>query len=132
MGMYRREAFVERRRSAVRLPLVVGMGAVAAFMMCAVISSAVPSALLNRTRRDEILIFWLAFASFTLCAYAARVVLDALLQRRLLRRQLLVVGAGMRAWDLSRMLTKEGSSLNYDITFLHDPALGPIDPRLQC
>ena len=49
----------------------------------------------------------------------------------MLRRQLLVVGAGMRAWDLSRMLTKEGASLNYDITFLHDPVLGPIDPRLE-
>src|SRR5258708_35013998 len=112
MGMYRREAFVERRRSAVRLPLVVGMGAVAAFMMCAVISSAVPSALLNRTRRDEILIFWLAFASFTLCAYAARVVLDALLQRRVLGRRLLVVCRGPDLPDPSPLLNKEGARLN--------------------
>lgn len=131
MGLYRREAFVEKRRSAMRVPLVVGMGAVVALIGCVVISALAPSVFLVRGRRDEVLIFWLAFASFTLCAFAARVVLDILLRRRLLRRQLLVVGAGMRAWDLSRMLTKEGASLNYDLTFLHDSVLGAIDPRLE-
>jgi sugar transferase (PEP-CTERM system associated) len=131
MGLYRREAFVETRRSAVRVPLVAGMGAVVALLICALISSAAPSAFLTRGRRDEVLILLLAFASFTLCAFVARLVLSILLRRRLLRRQLLVVGAGMRAWDLARMLTKEGASLNYDITFLHDPVLGPIDPRLE-
>jgi sugar transferase (PEP-CTERM system associated) len=85
----------------------------------------------SRIALGELLILSLAFVCFTLCAFAARVVLDILLRRRWLRRQLLVVGAGMRAWDLSRMLTKEGASLNYDITFLHDPALGAIDPRLE-
>jgi sugar transferase (PEP-CTERM system associated) len=131
MGLYRREAFVEKRRSAMRVPLVVGMGAIVALTICSALSSVAPTVFLIRGRRDEVLIFWLAFASFTLCAFAARIVLDILLRRRLLRRQLLVVGAGMRAWDLLRMLTSEGASLNYDITFLHDPALGAIDPRLE-
>jgi sugar transferase (PEP-CTERM system associated) len=131
MGLYRREAFVEEHRSAMRVPLIVGMGAVTALIICSVTASIAPATFLAHGRRDEILIFWLAFASFTLCAYAARVVLDILLRRRLLRRQLLVVGAGMRAWDLLRMLNNEGASLNYDLTFLHDPALGVIDPRLD-
>jgi len=41
-----------------------------------------------------------------------------------------VVGAGQRAWDLQHMLVKEGSSPHYDVTFLHHPSLGDIDPRL--
>ena len=131
MGLYRREAFVEQHRSAVRVPMVVAMGAVVALIFCAASSRLVPSILPGRSWRDEVLVAWLAFVCFTPCAFAARVVLDILLRRRLLRRQLLVVGAGPRAWDLLRMLTKEGASLNYDITFLHDPALGAIDPRLE-
>jgi sugar transferase (PEP-CTERM system associated) len=60
----------------------------------------------------------------------ARVVVAGLVQRRVLRRHLLVVGAGQRAWDLLRMLSKEGGSLDYDIAFLHHDGLGAIDPRL--
>ena len=131
MGLYRREAFVEKRRSAVRLPLVVTMGAVAALISCAAASRVMPAVFLSRPPRDEILVLWFAFVSFTASAFTARVILDILLRRRLLRRQLLVVGAGMRAWDLLRMLAKEGASLNYDIAFLHDPVLGAIDPRLE-
>jgi sugar transferase (PEP-CTERM system associated) len=131
MGLYRREAFVEKHRSAKRVPLVVGMGVVISLIICAVPSRLAPSAFAPRAWRDEILILWLAFLCFTLCAFAARVVLDLLLRRRLLRRQLLVVGAGSRAWDLVQMLSKEGASLNYDIAFMHDPAFGAIDPRLE-
>ena len=131
MGLYRREAFVEQYRSAVRVPMVVGMGVIVALIICAVPSRFVPSTFIARPWREDLLVAWLAFVCFTLCAFAARVVLDVLLRRRLLRRQLLVVGAGMRAWDLLRMLTKEGASLNYDIAFLHDPKLGVIDPRLE-
>jgi sugar transferase (PEP-CTERM system associated) len=131
MGLYRREAFVEKQRSAVRVPLVVGMGAVSALVVSAAASSVAPSIVAGISTRDELRIFWLAFVSFTICAFVARVILDFLLRRRLLRRQLLVVGAGARAWDLSRMLAKEGASLNYDIVFFHDPAFGTVDARLE-
>jgi sugar transferase (PEP-CTERM system associated) len=131
MGLYRREAFVKQHHSALRVPMVVGLGAVAALIFGAVPSGLMPQIFVPRTRRDEALIALLALISFTLCAYAARGVLGILLRRRLVRRQLLVVGAGIRAWDLLRMLTKEGASLNYDITFLHDPRFGAIDPRLE-
>jgi sugar transferase (PEP-CTERM system associated) len=130
LGFYRREAFVEKRRAARRVPLVVGMSTVAALFVCAGISRIAAPVPLPFTY-GEMLTVWLAFAIFTACAFAARLVLDILLRRRLLRRQLLVVGAGERAWDLLRMLTNEGASLNYDITFLHDPALGKSDPRLE-
>jgi sugar transferase (PEP-CTERM system associated) len=131
MGLYRREAFVEKRRSALRVPLIVGMGAFLSLIVCGVVSRLAPLTFTPRPSRDEMLIFWLAFMCFASCAVAARIVLHLLLRRRLLRRQLLVVGAGTRAWDLLRMLTKEGASLNYDIAFLHDPILGAIDPRLE-
>jgi sugar transferase (PEP-CTERM system associated) len=131
MGLYRREAFVENQRSALRVPLVVGMGVAAALLICGVLSFLFPTVVASHSRRDEVLILWLAFVCFTICAFVARTVLDVLLRRRLLRRQLLVVGAGMRAWDLLRMLTNEGASLNYDIAFLHDPAFGAVDPRLE-
>ncbi len=130
MGLYRREAFVEKRHSAVRIPMIVAMGALAGLIVCEALFSLIPAIHEGRSHRDDVLVAWLAFLGFTVCAFVARVGLDALLRRRLLRRQLLIVGAGTRAWDLLRMLTKEGTSLNYDIAFLHDPALGTIDPRL--
>jgi sugar transferase (PEP-CTERM system associated) len=132
MGLYRREAFVESHRAALRVPMVVGMGAIIAFAACIAASRVAPLVVVAGSPRDELLLLWFAFVSFTICAFAARVVLDILLRRRLLRRQLLIVGAGMRAWDLLRMLNKEGASLNYDIAFLHDPVLGRIDQRLAC
>ncbi len=131
MGLYRREAFAERHLSAVRVPAAVAMGVVAVLIFHAIISGLIPSIFPRHTWRDDLTVACVAFVCFTLSAFAARVVLDILLRRRLLRRQLLVVGAGTRAWDLLRMLTKEGASLNYDIAFLHDPALGPLDPRLE-
>ena len=131
MGLYRREAFVEQYRSILRVPMAVGMGVLAALLFSAVLPRAAPSLFGRPTWRADVLIAWLAFVCFTISAFGARVVLDSMLRRRMLRRQLLVVGAGTRAWDLLRMLTKEGTNLNYDIAFLHDPALGAIDPRLE-
>ena len=130
MGLYRREAFVAKHHSVTRVPMVVGMGVTAALLFQNVLAWLAPSIVAGHRWRDEAVVTGLAFLCFSLCALVARVVLAVLLRRRVLRRQLLVVGAGMRAWDLLRMLTKEGASLNYDMAFLHDPALGEIDPRL--
>lgn len=130
MGLYRREAFVAKHHSATRVPMVVGMGVIAALLFLGVVSRLVPAIVSRHAWRDDAMVAGLAFLCFTLCALMARAVLAILLRRRLLRRQLLVVGAGTRAWDLLRMLSKEGASLNYDMAFLHDPALGAIDPRL--
>jgi sugar transferase (PEP-CTERM system associated) len=75
-------------------------------------------------------VFALATVCFSLCAWVARLALYGLLRRRVLRRRLLIVGAGQRAWDLLLILGREGSSLHDDVTLLYHPSLGEIDPRL--
>lgn len=129
MGLYRREALIETGRSLSRVPLVVGMGCAAS-----VLGAMLPAALIPGATplggRDQALVFALASVCFTLCAFASRVIVSFMLRHRLLQRHLLVVGAGARAWDLRHMLRQEGSSLHYDIVFLHDPSLGIVDPRL--
>jgi len=130
MGLYRRDAILETGRSLTRVPLVVGMGAV-----LAVLVSLLPPLLDGNAKpiggRDQALVFALATVCFTLCAFFARLVVDVLVQNRILRRRLLVVGAGTRAWELLHMVMKEGNSLNYDIAFLHHPSMGEVDPRLE-
>jgi sugar transferase (PEP-CTERM system associated) len=75
------------------------------------------------------MLYGLAVVSFTLCAFLARLVIDVLLRRHILRRRLLVVGAGQRAWDLLHMLEREGTSLHDDVTLVYDEK-EEIDPRL--
>ncbi|MDB5372324.1 MAG: family PEP-CTERM/XrtA system glycosyltransferase, partial [Belnapia sp.] len=60
----------------------------------------------------------------------ARVILYLLRQRGALRRRILVIGAGSRAWDLDWLLRKEGRSIIYDVVFVHSTDMGPADPRL--
>ena len=58
---------------------------------------------------DQAMLFGLAVVTFTLCAFLARLVIDVLVRRHVLRRRLLIVGAGQRAWDLLLMLGREGT-----------------------
>ncbi len=129
MGLYRRDALIETGRSLSRVPLVVGMGCSASAIL-STIPAFVSSEIVPLGGRDQALVFALASVCFTLSAFAARVLVSFMLRHRMLRRHLLVVGAGARAWDLRHMLMREGSSLHYDIAFLHEPALGEVDPRL--
>jgi sugar transferase (PEP-CTERM system associated) len=128
MGLYRREAILEAARSLTRVPLVVGMGAALAIVVSLVQSQTVPSAVMPGGR-DQAMLFGLAVVTFTLCAFLARLVIDVLVRRRVLRRRLLIVGAGQRAWDLLHMLGQEGSSLHDDVTLVHDRQ-EDVDPRL--
>lgn len=130
MGLYRRDAILWTGRSLSRVPLVVGMGAVFTVLFTVLVGQSDPALFARPRSRDEMLGFAVAFLSFTVFAFLARLAVDVLLQRRVLRRHLLVVGAGQRAWDLWHMLSKEGGSLNYDIAFLHHDSLGEIDSRL--
>lgn len=77
------------------------------------------------------MVFALASVCFTLAAFGARLSISVLMRRRFLRRHVLIVGAGGRAWDLRHMLQREGGNFVYEITFFHDPALGEADPRLR-
>ncbi len=130
MGLYRRDAILWVGRTLSRVPLVVAMGAVLAVICSMLLPRLNDSLFARHGGRDETLGFALAFISFTLCAFVARMAVGVLLQRRVLHRHLLVVGAGQRAWDLLRMLSNEGGSLNYEIVFLHHESLGEVDPRL--
>lgn len=129
MGLYRRDALIETGRSLSRVPLVVGMGCSASAVL-STLPAFLSSDISPLGGRDQALVFALGSVAFTLSAFAARVIVSFMLRHRMLRRHLLVVGAGARAWDLRHMLMREGSSLHYDIAFLHESDLGDIDPRL--
>jgi sugar transferase (PEP-CTERM system associated) len=129
MGLYRRDAMVERMRSLARIPLVVGLGAALAVCTSLALLILFPG-FEPPPAHDQAQVFAIATVCFTASAYLARALLSGLLARRLLRRKLLVVGAGERAWDLLFMLRKEGNSLEYEVALLHDPVFGPADPRL--
>ena len=64
------------------------------------------------------MLFGLAGVTFIFCAFLARLVIDVMVRRHVLRRRLLIVGAGHRAWDLLHMLGREGSSLHDDVTLV--------------
>jgi sugar transferase (PEP-CTERM system associated) len=128
MGLYRRDAILESARSLTRVPLVVGMGAALAILVSLIQPLLLPMAEMPGGR-DQAMLFGLAVVTFTFCAFLARVVIDVLIRRRVLRRRLLIVGAGQRAWDLLLMLGREGSSLHDDVTLVHDPQEN-VDPRL--
>jgi sugar transferase (PEP-CTERM system associated) len=128
MGLYRRDAILEFGRSLTRVPLIVGMGAAVAILVSLIQPLLVRSATMPGGG-DEAMLFGLAAVTFTFCAFVARIVIDVLIRHGVLRRRLLVIGAGQRAWDLLLMLGREGSSLHDDVTLVHDPQ-EEVDPRL--
>ena len=118
LGLYRRDAGASLRRALSRLPVAATLGALGA--SGALLLLAPGAARLG-----------LAAGGCALTAAAvARIVFDMLRRSGVVSRRLLILGAGLRAWDLVHILGKEGRTLGYDITFLHDPVLGDIDPRL--
>ena len=131
MGLYRRDAILEPRKTASRIPLVVGMGGVLAVVISLVAGSLEPKTFGWYGGRDQAMLFGLATIVLTFAALSARVIFTFLLHMRVLHRRLLVLGAGRRAYDLLRMLTKEGGNIHYDIVFLQEPAMGEVDPRLE-
>ena len=131
MGLYRRDAILETRKTATRIPLVVGMGGALAVLLSVILGLWWPKSFGWYGGRDQAMLFGLATGALTVAALGARVIFAVLMHLRVLQRRLLVVGAGHRAYDLLRMLTKEGSNLHYDIVFLQEPPHGMIDPRLE-
>jgi sugar transferase (PEP-CTERM system associated) len=130
MGLYRRDALQNTRRSLTRVPLVVGMGASLAILLSTVQPWLAPGAVAPGGR-DQMVMFGLAGADFTLTAFAARLIMSILLRRGVLRRRLLIIGAGARAWDLLVILGREGRNLQDQVYLLHAANFGAIDPRVQ-
>jgi sugar transferase (PEP-CTERM system associated) len=129
MGLYRRDAILEAGRSLTRVPLVVGMGAALAVLVSLLQARLAPAARVPALS-DQVMLFGLAVVAFTLCAFLARLVIGVMIRQHVLRRRLLIVGAGHRAWDLLLMLRREGSSLHDDVTLVH-ASEDAVDPRLR-
>ena len=124
LGLYRRDALLETRKSLVRAPLAAVFGALLAGAATAVLP-------LPLTADATSTLIATAVSCFMVAGFVARIALFALRQRGMFRRRLLIVGAGKRAWDLVWLLRREGRTLAYDIGFIHDAAMGEIDPRLE-
>jgi sugar transferase (PEP-CTERM system associated) len=127
LGLYRRDAIIETRKAIGRIPLAVAVGALAAVVLNAAIPLVVPS---WPSVAGSAELFTAAVLCFGVCGIGARVLSKGLRRHRLLRPQLLVVGAGARGWELAWMLRKEGRYLSYDLTFIHHDSYGERDPRL--
>ena len=124
LGLYRREAIIQTRESLGRVPLAVSLGAVGTAVLLVVLGTAIGSPS-NRVR-----LFSGAVLGFSLSGLVARLVFSGLKRRGVFQRRLLIVGAGIRAWDLLCMLRNEGSRPTYDIHYVHADEMGEADPRL--
>jgi sugar transferase (PEP-CTERM system associated) len=125
LGLHRRDSVLEVRTALTRLPLAVGLALTTAWMLD---QSWAPLAGEAPVLSAETLV--LAAAAFAACGTAARLALFAMLRGGLLRRRLMVVGAGQRAAELAGAVAPQGGHLHFDIVFVHDPALGPREPEL--
>ncbi len=124
LGLYRRDTMIDTRSSLARVPMAVSMGAVATACCLALLAPWIGSP------ADRVRLFAGAFVGFSSSGILARLIFSGLRHGGVFKRRLLVVGAGVQAWDLVCMLQNEGSS-TYDITFVQDDAFGEVDPRLS-
>lgn len=129
MGLYRRDAILNLKQSLTRVPLVVGMGAALA-LLTSIFYGAAAAGSHAMGQRDHARVFALAVVTFTILAFLARMLVDVMVRRHVLRRRLLIIGTGQRAWELMLILGREGNSLHDDVTLVHDPSQPPIDARL--
>ncbi len=123
LGLYRRDTIIWTRRSLARLPLATGLGVSGAWILLSLFAGVLGAG-------PAPLPLLAAAACLGLCGIAARLAFHGLKRKGVLRRRLLVVGAGRRAWDLALMLRREGRNLRYEMTFLHLESAGDIDLRL--
>lgn len=131
LGLYRRDVILAVRRSIRRLPLVVGIGTLVTSALVLMLPTLLGVNQHNWPRPLPDPLFVASSICFTGCGVAARLAFLRLRKSGLLKRRLLVIGAGKRAWDLRWMLQSEGRNLHYEVTFVHDAGFGAIDPRLE-
>ncbi len=123
LGLYRREALVETRKSLNRAALAALLGSLSGALTALVLPNAVAAPVDSAAPA-----FCLALASFIAFGTLSRTAIFALRQHGALRRRVLIVGAGQRAWDLALLLRREGRSVAYDLTFVE---ISVRDPRLM-
>ena len=118
LGLYRREAGAAPRRALARVPVSATAAALASSIMVWAVAPEV-----SRIGVPA------GFCALVV-GVAARAAFDVLRRYGFFTRQVLILGAGSRAWDLVFMLQNEGRTLGYRFVLLHDPSLGQLDPRL--
>lgn len=117
---YRRDSLADLARANMRIPLAVSLGVLVSTIAFALIKMA-PSA------EAEVIAVLCCCAS----AWLARFTFLLFRRNRLLRRRLLIIGAGKRAFDLIWVLKTQGRHLQYDVAFVHQEKFGPLDARLR-
>ncbi len=86
MGLYRRDAILEPRKTAARIPLVVGMGGVLSIIVSVFAGLADPKSFGWYGGRDQAMLFGLATVALTFAALGARIIFAFLLHLRALVR----------------------------------------------
>lgn len=122
-GLYRRDALVETRKSLGRAAFAAVLAGLAAALAVVI----APDGWAGRVDRGTP-VFVVAMLSFLGFGLLNRIVIFVLRQHGALRRRVLIIGAGQRAWDLALLLRREGRSVAYDLTFVD---VGGYDPRLM-
>ena len=123
LGLYRRDALQQTRRSLGRAPFAVLLGCLSASIVAALLPTPFGAA-------QPGLLFAAAVPSLTGAAILARIVLFALRKRDAFRRRLVIIGAGERAFDLTLLLRRESGTLLYDVGLIPHPADAAVEPRL--
>jgi sugar transferase (PEP-CTERM system associated) len=124
LGLYRRDAIIDMRGTLTRVPLAVSLGAVATGGGMVLLAHLVgPPA-------DRVRMFAGAVLSFCAAGTLARLGFAVLRRAGTFRRRLVVIGAGATGRSIISFLGAPAVSQHYDITFVQDPAFGPVDPLL--
>src|SRR5215210_631724 len=127
LGLYRRDALLETRRSLGR---AVFAAVLAALACAAALALFRPWLSVGGNEIGAGALFTAAVVGFSGAGWLSRILVSVLRRKGAFRRRVLVIGAGHRAFDLVLLLRREGRMLGYDIAFLHAPSMGEVDRRL--
>ncbi|HEY4276237.1 MAG TPA: TIGR03013 family XrtA/PEP-CTERM system glycosyltransferase [Rhizomicrobium sp.] len=119
LGSYRRDSIADISKALERVPVIV---------LIAIAASSFSTVVLGQ--RFSFALCVAALICFNLSAVLARLLFRSLRRHAMFRTRLLIIGAGKRAWDLVWILRTQGRFWQYELTFVHEPGFGEIDPRL--
>ena len=126
LGLYRREALLGTRRTLVQLPLATGLAVLGGAAVQILAGWVAPRfAPVDLGDLCTAALLW-----FAMCGALARLILFVLVRGGVFRRRIMVLGAGRRAAQLMAMVTQGGTDPQFDVLFVHEPALGERDPDL--
>ncbi len=127
LGLYRRDALLELRRSLAHAVVAAAFGGALASLL---VETLRLWGLATRGGGVDQLLS-LSLLCFSASALLSRLALRAMRERGAFRRRLMIVGAGQRSHDLIHLLQREGRTLGYDLNVVHVPSMGPVDERIE-